>query len=426
VKILFLSHFPPWPPTGHGALQRTHHLLRRIAAEHEVHLLALVPKAAAPSAGDLSRTIAALEGIVASVHAFRLDENVVRKVWCAVRSLAGNTPYWEHLFENSSAHRALESLLRRHRFDLVHADIVFLRRYAWAARGTPLVLNHHNVESHLLERRALSAGHPLARRFFRAQASRVEAVERTLARRAAGNLLVSQLDEERLRVLAGELDTAVIANGVDLDFFNYLQTTGEPGHLVFAGGMDWFPNRDAMAAFAADTWPALVNDGHHRRLTVIGRNPPPELLALQSDSRVSVTGFVDDVRPYIERASIYVCPIRVGGGTRLKVLDALAMGRPLVSSDIGVEGLGLSEGEHYLRANSTAELIAQVRRLESDAELGNRLRTAGRAFVERHYGWDGIARRLESAYGRVMQTQTGRAPHTAGGVERLNPPATVA
>jgi glycosyltransferase involved in cell wall biosynthesis len=120
------------------------------------------------------------------------------------------------------------------------------------------------------------------------------------------------------------------------------------------------------------------------------------------DRRLRVLGYVDDVRPYVESAAIYLCPIRVGGGTRLKILDALSMSRPLVSTDLGVEGLGLEEGKHYLRANSPAEFVGQVRRLEGDAALRRQLGEAGRSFVVQRYSWHRVAEPLEQAYTEVV------------------------
>jgi glycosyltransferase involved in cell wall biosynthesis len=228
----------------------------------------------------------------------------------------------------------------------------------------------------------------------------VARAERLLARRAGVNLVVSALDRARLQAVAGDIAVSVVPNGVDVEFFQpVLGVRAQDSHLVFAGGMDWFPNREAMTYLARELWPALKSDLPERRMTVVGRNPPPELLqAAGGDSSLRVTGFVDDVRPYISSASIYICPITVGGGTRLKILDALAMSRPLISTDLGVEGLDLEEGVHYLRANTTAEFVSQVRRLERDTELGARLAGAGRAFVQQRYAWPVIARALDEAW----------------------------
>jgi glycosyltransferase involved in cell wall biosynthesis len=169
--------------------------------------------------------------------------------------------------------------------------------------------------------------------------------------------------------------------------------------MAFAGGMDWFPNREAMEYLARELWPALRSDDPGRRMTVIGRNPPTALLeAAQRDERLRVLGFVDDVRPHLSTAPIYLCPIRIGGGTRLKILDALAMSRALVSTGLGVEGLDLVDGVHYLRAETSDEFVAQIRRLEQDATLRSRLASAGRALVEQNYSWSVIGDALDRAF----------------------------
>jgi glycosyltransferase involved in cell wall biosynthesis len=167
--------------------------------------------------------------------------------------------------------------------------------------------------------------------------------------------------------------------------------------------MDWFPNQDAMQFFVAEIWPALLRDNPHRRMTVVGRAAPAAVVAAARDPRLRVLGFVDDIRPHLEAASIYVCPIRLGGGTRLKILDALAMSRPLVSTEFGVEGLGLAEGEHYLSASTPADFVRQIRRLEADPALRRRLGDAGRDFVARRYSWPRVAESLEDAYARALR-----------------------
>jgi glycosyltransferase involved in cell wall biosynthesis len=300
--------------------------------------------------------------------------------------------------------RHVHQITRTTHFDVVHLDTVFLARYLEAVSGTPAVLNHHNVESHLLRTRATSQRTPWGRAFFSGEARKVFALERAVVPRVAGNIVVSPLDGERLRQAGSTSRITTVPNGVDVDFFRVSgRVAVDEASLVFAGGMDWFPNRDAMEFFASEIWPTLSRDHPHRTMTVIGRNPPQALLGAARDRRLRVLGFVDDVRPHIEAASIYVCPIRVGGGTRLKILDALALSRPLVSTDLGVEGLGLVEGEHYLAANDPAQFVSHIRRLEADAELRARLGDAGRAFVVQRYSWRGIADSLEQAYANAAR-----------------------
>jgi glycosyltransferase involved in cell wall biosynthesis len=163
--------------------------------------------------------------------------------------------------------------------------------------------------------------------------------------------------------------------------------------------MNWHPNRDAVVWLVEDIWPALLRDDAGRTLSLVGRFPPRIAReAAEADARLRTPGFVPDVRPHLDVASVYICPMRIGGGTRLKILDALAMARPLVATRVAVEGLDLEEEQHYLPAETPEEFVRQVRRLDESPDLASRLATAGRVLVEQKYAWDRIGVRLESAY----------------------------
>jgi glycosyltransferase involved in cell wall biosynthesis len=229
----------------------------------------------------------------------------------------------------------------------------------------------------------------------------------------AANVMVSDDDAARLRVLAPGARTVVVPNGVDTEYFQVDESvTARPRSLVFAGGMDWYPNRIAMEWLVSDVWPALVRERPDRTLTVIGRVPPPALVALgQSDSRVRVTGFVPDVRPFVLQSAVYICPIHVGGGTRLKVLDALAMGRPLVSTGVGVAGLGLRDGVEYLRAESASDFAECLRRLDDDPALSARIAAAGRSAVTSRFAWNRVEGILADCFASVAPSNS--APERA-------------
>ncbi len=358
------------------------------------------------SSAALREGMDALRPKLASVNALPVADGPVRRrvrqMVATFGSALSEPSYWDRMFFLPELAAKVREVTREP-FDLVHLDIVFLAPYLGAAPGIPFALNHHNIESDLLRRRASSGAVP-SRWFFGRQAGTVSRAERRLAQEAGVNLVVSALDGARLKAVAGDVAVNVVPNGVDIEFFKALPgVTPEGSHLVFAGGMDWFPNREAMRYLARELWPALRNDNPDRRMIVVGRSPPPELVdAARRDPSLRVTGFVDDVRPYISAASTYLCPITVGGGTRLKILDALAMSRPLVSTDLGVEGLDLEEGVHYLRANTTAEFVKQVSRLEGNPELGVTLAAAGREFVEQRYAWPVIAKALDEGWERAI------------------------
>lgn len=414
MTVLWFSHFVPWPSTGHGALARSFHLVREAASRRELHLLALAPPTPdGPQPRDvLDAAREGLEGYCASVTLVA-TEHAGGRVSRAVKALAGmpsSRAYWERWYWSTEAQGELRALQERVRPQVVHLDTVFLRPYA-PLLTAPFVLNHHNVESHLLARRGAN-GSRAARAFYAREARKVKEAERELSQRAATNIMVSETDAERMQEILPGARTCVVANGVDLDFFRLPPVAeASPREAVFLGGMDWFPNKDAMEWFASDIWPALAQHqgGLLDRMTVVGREPSPEIKATAAaDARVVATGFVDDVRPYVARAALFLCPMRVGGGTRLKILDALAMGRVLISTAVGVEGIPMVEGEHYLRAETPQEFVEQIARAAADSGLRDRLSAAGRALVEREYGWRRLGDRLEEAYALASTVAVGR------------------
>ena len=190
----------------------------------------------------------------------------------------------------------------------------------------------------------------------------------------------------------------VVANGVDVEYFR--PVTGPRGaRLLFCGGLTWYPNEDAVRFFFEGVWPLLIRSVPEAEMCVVGRSPPAWLQRLaRDDSRVRVTGFIEDVRPFFREAAVYVCPIRDGGGTRLKILDALAMGLPLVATRFACSGIDVRDGEDVLYAETPEDFVSQIRRVLDDSALWRSLSSSGRTLVERHYSWDTIGRELRGAY----------------------------
>jgi glycosyltransferase involved in cell wall biosynthesis len=189
---------------------------------------------------------------------------------------------------------------------------------------------------------------------------------------------------------------AAIPTGVDVDYFDAGDGTLEQtAEIVFTGSMDWHPNEDAMRYFIDAILPLLRREVPEVSLTIVGRNPSPQLRDAAATAGVAVTGTVDDVRPYIRRAAVYVVPLRIGGGTRLKIFEALAMGKAVVSTSIGAEGLPLQEGVHILRADDPAAFAAKVLELLRDGTRRRELGTAGRRLMEQEYSWSRVAQDFE-------------------------------
>ena len=400
MKILWLSHFIPYPPHG-GALQRSYNLIRRAAQQHEVHLVSLNQRALLPEGEPLREALRHLATFCARAVVFRMPAVATdaRQRLTAALSFFDTLPYEVNWLRSPEMDAYLRGIAATESFDLVHVDTLGLMRFARPFSDTPIVLNHHNVESQLVYRRAEAERNPAFRIYLRREAGKIARLERDLCRRAAVNLTVSDLDSDRLRAIAPAVAIQEVENGVDVDFFQPGISGRETrGGLIFAGSLNLYANVDAVRYLLNEIWPALARENPRRRLAIVGRNPGPEVVRAATDPRITVTGWVPDVRPFIDEASIYVCPIRDGGGTRLKVLDALAMGKPMVATALAVEGLGMVDGEHYLRAETPPEYLAQVGRLESDAKLCERLARSGRDLAVRRFSWTAIAGKLERAY----------------------------
>jgi glycosyltransferase involved in cell wall biosynthesis len=403
VKILWLSHLVPYPPTG-GALQRAFHLLRHAAERHEVHLLALHQPRLLPTAAELADAVGALSRVCASVRVFPLlaERSRLHRSVAAARSAFGAAPFDTVWLHSTRLEAAVAEWRRDPEVALVHVDTIGLWQYVDGWAHTPLVLGHHNVESALIARRAAQEPTRWRRVLLRRDARKLAALEARAAPRAAVNIVVSRLDSDRLGTVAPGATIEIVGNGVDPDYWQPPHEPGPRGTLIFAGTLGWYPNRDALEFLLAEIWPALLATRADRRLIVVGRDPGPAArAAAAADTRVEVSGFVPDVRPFLRAAGIYVCPIRVGGGTRLKVLDALAMAKPLVATAVAVEGLDLEEGVHYLRADTAAEFVAQIDRLERSSALRQSLGAAGRQLVVDRYDWRAIGRQLDAAYARA-------------------------
>jgi len=407
LRVLWLSHFLPYPPKG-GALQRSHHLLRQMAGRHEVHLVALSQRAILRSHEDIAAAVDALNPLVASLRWFPIPTDGSRGRWAALvaATFFRGDPYDATWLSS----RAMDSHVRRlsgHDFDLVHVDTLGLWPYRREMDAIPTALNHHNIESHLMGRRAEAEPNILKRLYFAREAAKLRRWERAICPRAAMNLTVSALDAERLRSSVVDAAVRVVPNGVDTAYFAPPSNPSNGRGLVFVGGLDWYPNRDAATYFLREVWPRVQRDDPNTTVSFIGRDPPPELTG-HPDPRVRALGFVDDIRPIVEGAAVFICPMREGGGTRLKVLDALAMGKPLVSTAMGVEGINVIDDVHYLRADTPEAFAAAIGQVSKDTDLQRRLGANGRLLMEEHYSWNRIGQILDDAYQAITSPKTAR------------------
>jgi glycosyltransferase involved in cell wall biosynthesis len=298
-----------------------------------------------------------------------------------------------------------------HHYDVVHFELAPMAGYALTGPARddtrPIVcLDEHNIEYDIARRTAQGAASAVRRAYSALEWRKQRKDEQRAWRCLDGCTVTSARDRDMLLADEPSTRTAVVANGVDVDFFEPAARSSprETPSLLFFGAIDYFPNTDAMLYFLRDVFPRLVLRYTGLRLCIVGRRPPESIVAQRSAS-VDVTGVVDDVRPWLERADVVVVPLRIGGGTRLKILEAMAMGKAVVSTTLGAEGLDVVPERDLLLADDSATFVAQVGRLLDDPELRQRLGAAARRLVVSKYGWKTSVVALLGFYGELLETK---------------------
>lgn len=394
-RILVLTSRVPYPP-GEGHQLRTFHLLRALASAHQVHLLSCLRP------DDALDKSAPLREMLAGFETFPLA--ITRSRWELMRAAGGSLlsppPFVVRKYEIPALRSRLAELVAG--FDLVHVDMLPLMAYADRMPSSmPVVLNAHNVEQLLLERRIEIESRAPVRWFLQRQLPRLRTFERRACERADAILACSHTDAEQLRSLAPARPVHVVPNGVDLQLNRPSARAPQASHLVFVGQMGWFPNRDGMEWFLAEVLPRIVAARPDVRLVVVGRS---DGLKVPRDvaENVQLTGFVDDVRPHVDDAAVYVVPLRTGSGTRLKILEAMALGKAIVTTTVGAEGIKLEHGVDAMFADNAENFAGAVLKLMSDLPEVQRLGKNARTLAERDYGWDAIGAAMLGHYRALL------------------------
>lgn len=405
MKILWLSHLIPYPPKG-GVLQRSYNMVRELSRYHEVDVLAfnqvnlIQPLFKSVEAG-VAEADAALKGFCRQHRFFDVpvDAHRAKKYWVALLGAFGR-PYNLRWLESDAYGAAVREWTARTKYDIVHFDTISLLPYLDdMAQSAATVLDHHNIESHMLLRRAENEPSWLKRIYYGREGALVEAFEKRYCPQFSLNITCSDIDTDRLKDISPASQVLTIPNGVDLGYFIPQGLEKQSQKLVFVGTLNWYPNIEAVLYIANELWPRLKKKFPNISIDIIGANPPAEIKEIAKvDNSFRVLGFVDDIRPYIESAAVYLCPIRDGGGTKLKVLDAMALGAPMVAHPIACEGISVVDREDVLLAESTDEFIERVSELLESEALRKHLSVNARALIEKSYGYEAIGKQLSTAY----------------------------
>jgi glycosyltransferase involved in cell wall biosynthesis len=412
LRILFVSAY--LPSRVAGAPVRFLGLLSALARTHSVSVLAFAPETSM-AAESAEQTGGYCEEVV-TVPNRLMGLRGASKRLLQLRSLMSPRSQSRTLHASASFQAALDDMAARSKYEIVQVEGCYMAQYRFPT-GSAVVLDEHNVEYEIL-RRSSNVARGLPRKLFnRLDYVKLRTEEERTWRSADACAVTSPRDEAAVLHAVPNARTAVVPNAVDLDFFSPRGLEPEPSTLLFFGALNYFPNVDAVTFFASDVMPLLERTHPSLKLVVVGSLPPPSIQRLAA-ANVTVTGAVDDVRPYLERARAVVVPLRVGGGTRLKILEALAMGKPVISTRVGAEGLAVTGDQDILLGDDAESFAAQVRRALDDDALTRRLRTAARSLVESKYQWTASARTLEGLYASVL---AGREPASADHRTRPRP-----
>lgn len=290
--------------------------------------------------------------------------------------------------------RLCTRIARPEAFDAIILSSVLLRGLP-LPHGVPIVGDTHNVEFDVLERTSKLAESRLRRQYARWQAGSMFREERRCGREVDLLLASSERDRELFEQKLGVRNVAVIANGVDVTEFSPSEVPGEPGTVLFTGLMSYYPNQQAIRWFLHEVFPQILKRVPRAKLIVAGADPP-EWLTAKRGGNLEVTGSVPDMRPYFERARVVIAPLMIGGGTRVKILEAQAMQKPVVSTSLGAEGLIVRDGHSILLADDARSFAMQVVRLLDNVDFASRVGANGRSDVALKYDWERIGERLEN------------------------------
>ncbi len=409
-KMLRVLYFAPriCVPANTGSHLRNYHLCKELAKSAEVTFLTFANQETEADSAEIIRNwgLHKVE-IVPYQPAYTVGK--------LLQGLISKTPLPVLNYTHKTMADRLARLLEENDFDIVEMESVQLANYLpliQAARSRPLIIGGwHNVESELMFRYGKHTTNPAKKFYANLTAKRLGETERRILAELDAHIAVSERDRQQLMALNPQARTFVIDNGVDTAFYSQAIDgaarhglhTAERNRLLFVGSMDYHANIDAVSYFANEVWNSLYQRNPAMRFTIVGRHPAAEVRALAALPGVEVTGTVAHVRPFYQEAFASVVPLRVGSGSRLKILESMAAGVPVISTTLGAEGLEVREGENIFLADEQEAIARRVLQLYFDTYLRREMAIAGQELVRRRYDWSAIGSRLFDIYQAVTR-----------------------
>jgi glycosyltransferase involved in cell wall biosynthesis len=408
VKILVLDEWIPYPLVS-GKKLRSYNLLTRATRNHMITYLCFVD----PSGEEVARKQIESFGIrlVTLPRANPFDSDY-KLYFLALTNLISPAPLVMRKHFRKDYLATMCRLVREERFDLIHCEWTHYGAYIGTLPSHPRFLSSHNIEAMQWQRLYEHEENLVKRPFLYLEWQKMFRLEKRVCRKFDHIAAVSEDDRDKFKNLYGCESVTLIPNGVDVGYYNFALPDLTKKSLVFSASLDAFVNQDAAVYFMESIFPKILERDSGVKVMFLGKDPPSSLRKYASE-RVTLTGTVDDVRPYLSRSSVCIVPIRMAAGSRIKILEAMAAGLPVVSTPEGAEGLEVVAGEHILIARNENEFAGCVIQLLNDSSLVQSLTTKARRLVEERYDWEGIAPLLEQAWEetilRFRQREKGRA-----------------
>ena len=399
MRILWVKIGGLWPLNMGGRL-RSFHTIAELARRHRVTVL--TTHGPEDDAEGLAAQLPSCERVVSVPYAIP-KAGTPRFAVALARSWLSPYPadLWKCRIPALQAH-VREALAAG--VDVCVADFLVAVPNVPIDGRVPTILFEHNVEYMIWKRLHEVEPSALRRALLAIEWRKMRRYEALACRRASLTVAVSEADRALLAAGAPRADIRAISTGVDTTYFHPNGTAEKPATLVFTGSMDWYPNEDAILHFMDTMLPEVRRRAPGVTVAVVGRNPSARLKDAGKAAGVEVTGTVADVRPHVAEAAVYIVPLRIGGGTRLKIFEALAMGKAVVATTVGAEGLPIVPGEHYVQADGPAAFAQAVVGLLQDPDRRRALGIAGRRLVEARYSWEQVGRQFESLCEEIVST----------------------
>lgn len=401
VDILILAPAVPYPPHD-GARLIVYNLIRHLAADHEITLVCFLEDDRPPA------DIAHVESLGCRVETVPWSPRWGGSIRRAL-DLIGSTPVWVRPYVSSQMRNRLCQLAEGNHYDVVHVDTVLMAPYGRVLSHLPRVIAPHDAVSLLLEqsyRKVDGLGRKLLTWAMWRQMQRYEA---RIYPEYDACYVVSEEDADALRALAPHLNVHCVPNGVDNAYYRPLGAEPDYPSVVFSGVMNYSPNQEAVLHFYHHILPHIRREIPDVRFYVVGRDPHPTIQALAADDKITVTGTVADLRPYLDKATVYVCPVRIGGGMKNKLLEALAMGKAVVATSASCQGVEAVHRRDLIIADAPEEFAEWTIRLLQDTEIRQRLEQRGRQLVLERYRWARTAVEVEALYEEAQRVAVQRS-----------------